>query len=313
MNSELNSSQGHITVALAVYNGEETVEKAVRSILDQSYRNFELYVVEDGSTDRTFEILQSILPEDNRLHVVRMAKNAGTYSAKNLVLKHFCKGEFFAHQDADDFSWEHRFEEQIKFMDENPEIATCGTGIDEFYRTESESPIILCDEEARFNPEDGYFHRRNIYPPLLPVGLCFGDCLDETIRTKLVMNGSLMFRANILKELGGFDGRIALSADTEMIWRILANYPVANIPKVLYSRLFHHGSMTKSKLYGHGSDIRLAYMRKARDRFESIKHLYDEGRVEELKQELKEDLYVADIDFEVFDGGVRNPEAQPSL
>jgi glycosyltransferase involved in cell wall biosynthesis len=168
VNAEQDLQEGHVTIALAVYNGEKTIEKAVRSILEQSYRNFELYVVEDGSTDNTFEVLQSILPEDKRMHVVRMAKNAGTYSAKNLILKHFCRSEFFAHQDADDFSWKPRLEEQIKFMRNNPEIAACGTGIDEFYRDESESPTIACDEIAEFNPEDNYFHRKtfiqNCYP-----------------------------------------------------------------------------------------------------------------------------------------------------
>ena len=313
MNSAQNFKKGHITVALSVYNGEATVEKAVRSLLDQSYRDFELYVIEDGSTDRTFEILESILPEDDRMHVVRMAKNAGTYSAKNLILKHFCDGEFFAHQDADDFSWANRFEEQIKFMSENSEVAACGTGIDEFYKTEAEKPTILCFEDPVYNPEDGYFHRRNIYPPTHPVGITFGVCLDETVKTRLGMNGSLIFRSHILHELGGFDGRTPLAGDTDMLWRILATYPIANIQQVLYSRLFHKNSMTKSKNHGFGSELRTNYMRERRDWLESIKPLYEAGKVEELKQVLKRDLYVANIDFEVFDGGTNQPAAPSSI
>lgn len=289
-----------------MYNGERTVEKAVRSILEQTYRNFDLFVIDDGSTDRTFEVLQSILPEDQNMHIVRMAKNAGTYSAKNLIIRHFCDSEFFAHQDADDFSWPNRFEEQINFLNENPEVAACGTGIDEFYKTEEEKPTILCDEDPTFNPDDGFFHRRNIYPSLLPKGLCFGRCLNENVKTKLSMNGSLMFRTHIMKELGGFDGRTHMAGDTEMLWRILANYPVENIPKVLYSRLFHNGSMTKSKNHGFGAPLRLKYMRQGRDRLEAIKPLYDQGRIDDLKRALKQDLYVADIEFEVFHGGAIN-------
>ncbi len=304
MNTEQDLQEGHITIALAVYNGEKTIEKAVRSLLEQSYRNFDLYVVEDGSTDKTFEILQSILPEDKRMHVVCMAKNAGTYSAKNLVLKHFCRSEFFAHQDADDYSWKPRLEEQDKFMGNHPDVAACGTGIDEFYRDESESPTIVCDEVAEFNPEDNYFHRKNLYTELLPKGICFGICLDETVNTKLVMNGSLMFRTSVLNELGGFDGRAYLSADTDMIWRILTKYSVANIPKVLYSRLFHQDSMTKSKLYGFGSEKRLTYMKDSRNRLRMAKPLYEQGKIEEVIRELKNDMFVADVDFEVFDGGV---------
>jgi glycosyltransferase involved in cell wall biosynthesis len=306
VNVEQDLQEGQITIALAVYNGEKTIEKAVRSILEQSYRNFELYVVEDGSTDNTFDILQSILPEDNRMHVVRMAKNAGTYSAKNLILKHFCHSEFFAHQDADDFSWKPRLEEQIKFMGNHAKIAACGTGIDEFYRDESESPTIVCDEVAEFNPEDNYFHRKNLYTELLPIGICFGVCLDETVKTKLAMNGSLMFRTRVLNELGGFDGRAYLSADTDMLWRILANYSVANLHRVLYSRLFHRGSMTKSPLYGFGSEKRVTYMKDSRNRLRRAKPLYEQGRTEELTQKLKNDMFVADIEFKVFDGGVQN-------
>lgn len=118
------------------------------------------------------------------------------------------------------------------------------------------------------------------------------------------MNGSLMFRANVLNELGGFDGRAYLSADTDMLWRILSNYSVANLQKVLYSRLFHHGSMTKSKLYGFGSEKRVTYMKDSRNRLRMAKPLYEQGRIEEMTQKLKNDMFVAGIDFEVFDGGV---------
>ena len=121
------ASDGHITIALSAYNCEVTIEKAVRSIMEQSYSNFDLYIVDDASTDRTAEIIMKILPEDERLHLIHLEKNSGTYSAKNLVIRDYCHGEFYAHQDGDDFSWKNRLKKQVELLSiPVPQATTCG-------------------------------------------------------------------------------------------------------------------------------------------------------------------------------------------
>ncbi len=187
------SSDGHITIALAAFNREDTIEEAVRSILNQTYRNLDLYVVDDASTDRTSDIVRSILPEDPRLHLIQLKQNGGTYSAKNLVLKQYCKGEFYAHQDADDISWPERFETQLAYLQSHPNTAACGTGIDEFYVSENDKPGVISRFEAEFNEADGLFHRKNLYDPILPQGLKGFPESYERGCLRICMNGSLLF------------------------------------------------------------------------------------------------------------------------
>ena len=300
MNDTAQSKPGHITIALAVFNGEDTIEKAVRSVIEQSYENFDLYVVDDASKDTTFEILQSLLPEDRRLHVIRLEKNEGTYSAKNLVLKEFCKGEFFAHQDADDFSWENRIKAQVEFLGKYPEIAVCGTGIDEFYLSEKESPSTQSDYAPFFNKDDGYFYRENRYPPRISKGASFDLITDKPTHIKIAMNGSLVFRSSVLKQLGGFDGRTRLAGDVELLRRILLFHSIGNLQEILYSRLFHSRSLTKSKIYGFGSDLRNAYVKKARARIRKLKPFYDVGDTQQLVRAATEDMFVGASPYEVY-------------
>lgn len=293
---------GHITIALAVFNGESTIEKAVRSLLEQSYENFDLYVVDDASTDQTFNILRSILPEDRRLHLIRLENNSGTYSAKNLVLKQFCHGEFFAHQDADDISWKDRLKRQVGFLGSHPRIAACGTAIDEFYSSETEGPTTPSNYSPTFEHEDGYFHRKNYYDPFIPEATSFEYSIDNLAHIKIAMNGSMLFRTKILKQLGGFDGRTRLAGDTELFWRLLVFHPLGNLQEILYSRRFHSQSLTKSKAYGFGSELRSAYAKKIKDHMMKLKVFYSRGQTDEIIRGTTQDMYIADSSYTVYHG-----------
>lgn len=303
MSQKKEETPGHITIALAVYNGEDTVSEAVKSLLGQSYQNFDLFVVDDASTDGTFTVLQSLLPEDRRLHVVRLDKNAGTYSAKNLVLREFCRGEFFAHQDADDISWEQRLERQVNYLNHHLEVAACGTGIDEFYADQSSGPTTPSDYPPEFEERNGFFHRKNLYDPWIPRGACFDYSIENLAHIKIAMNGSMLFRAAELKGLGGFDGRTWLAGDTELFWRLLVCHPLGNLQEVLYSRRFHSASLTKSKTYGFGSDMRTRYAQKIKAHMMKLQEFYRRGDTVALTEGTTQDMYVAQGAYQVFHGG----------
>ena len=307
MNTATQTLDGHIDVALSAYNAEETIEKAIRSLLVQTYMDLDVYVVDDGSTDGTFEVLQRLLPEDKRLHVIRLEKNCGTYSAKNLVLKHFCKGEYFAHQDADDFSWENRLSSQVKYLECHPDVGACGTGIDEFYKTESDAPIIPSAFEAKFNTEDGFFHRKNLYDPLIPQGACFAYNVEESSRVRTAMNGSVLCRVKVLRKLGGFDGRTQMAGDSELLFRLMTQHALGNLQEVLYSRLFHSGSMTRSEEFGFGSEKRNKYAAHVRERLSKLKHLNDAGKYDELISAVTETMHVTDCPYRIYHGGEKVP------
>lgn len=116
----------YVTVLMSVYNGEEYLEEAIASILNQTFRDFEFLIIDDSSTDGTAVILASYSRSDSRVIVVTNESNIGLPRSlnKGLALAH---GKYIARMDADDISLPERLEKQVQCMDNNPEIGVCGS------------------------------------------------------------------------------------------------------------------------------------------------------------------------------------------
>ena len=112
-----------ISVVMAAYNGESYVGEAVDSILNQTEKSFELIVVNDGSTDNTKSILESI--SDSRLSIINLPINCGIATARNVGMA-CVKGDYLAVMDADDVSLPDRLAIQSQFLDQNPGIHILG-------------------------------------------------------------------------------------------------------------------------------------------------------------------------------------------
>ncbi|MDF2476031.1 MAG: hypothetical protein K0S24_1514 [Sphingobacterium sp.] len=111
-----------ISLILPVYNGERFLERAIESVLNQSYTNFELIVVNDGSTDASLSICQQFEQIDNRIKVIDKA-NGGVSSARNVGVSH-ASGMFSIHLDADDWIESHMLETMIEKIGENDVLIT---------------------------------------------------------------------------------------------------------------------------------------------------------------------------------------------
>jgi hypothetical protein len=103
-----------VSVIMPAYNADKTIEMSLRSVMNQSYRELEIIVVDDGSTDRTAEIASMLAKEDDRIRVITSPQNAGCYPARNLGLRH-CKGRFITFHDADDISLKGRLHRQLTY------------------------------------------------------------------------------------------------------------------------------------------------------------------------------------------------------
>ncbi|MDT3428365.1 glycosyltransferase involved in cell wall biosynthesis [Paenibacillus forsythiae] len=114
----------NLSVLMPVYNASCFLEHAVESILQQSYTDFELIVINDGSTDNSLEILERY--SDPRIKLIHNGTNSGIVSSLNCGLN-AASGAYIARMDADDYSLPDRFKAQIQFMDLHPEIGVCGT------------------------------------------------------------------------------------------------------------------------------------------------------------------------------------------
>lgn len=113
-----------VTVLLPVYNGQRYLDESLASITAQEYRDFEIVIVDDGSTDETPRIIERWLARDERIVTIRQ-ENGGISRACNAGLA-LARGEYLARQDADDISLPHRLAKQVAALDANAD-AVCVT------------------------------------------------------------------------------------------------------------------------------------------------------------------------------------------
>src|SRR5947209_5635284 len=109
------------SVLLPAFNAEEHLPHAIESILCQTFDDFELLVIDDGSEDGTFDIAKHYAERDPRVVVVQCGTNGGIAKALNQGID-LARGEYIARMDADDWSYPYRLERQIEFMEAHPEI-----------------------------------------------------------------------------------------------------------------------------------------------------------------------------------------------
>ena len=130
-----------ISVIMPVYNGERFLSEAVESILKQTYQDFEFIIVDDGSTDRSLEIIQYYQALDERIILIENGKNIGVASSLNKGIS-AAKGEFIARMDADDISLPERLEQQRAFMFTRPDLGVLGCN---YYRIHADGELMdLC-------------------------------------------------------------------------------------------------------------------------------------------------------------------------
>src|SRR5262245_17330643 len=112
-----------ISVIFPIYNGEKFLHQAMQSVLAQTYQDFEIIAINDGSTDRSAEILESY--RDARIKIIHQ-ENQGLALALNTGIMH-ATGEFIARQDQDDISLPNRFAKQMEYFSHHPDCTLLGT------------------------------------------------------------------------------------------------------------------------------------------------------------------------------------------
>lgn len=208
-----------ISVLLPVYNGEEYISEALTSILDQSNVDLEVVVINDGSTDSSSEIIQKIKDERLRYFV---QSNKGLAASLNFASSR-AVGCFLARQDQDDVSLPGRFERQMSFLQENPDVAMVGTWAE----------IWVGDMKS------GRAHKHPIDDASIKFSLLFDNPF---------VHSSVMIRRSVLEEVGGYceDKSRQPPEDYELWSRIARQYRLANIPEVLMVYREVPGSMSRT-------------------------------------------------------------------
>jgi glycosyltransferase involved in cell wall biosynthesis len=121
-----NATLPEISVVMPVYNAEKYLNEAIDSVLNQTYSNFELIILNDKSTDSSKAIIESYLAKDSRIVFIDKETNVGPANLRNEGFD-LARGTYIALLDADDIAKPTRFEKQIAVLKNNPEIGVCGT------------------------------------------------------------------------------------------------------------------------------------------------------------------------------------------
>jgi len=120
-------NQPLVSVVMSVYNAEKYLVEAIESILQQTYKNFEFIIIDDGSTDRSSDIIKHYALHDHRVKIISR-ENWGLVDSLNEGIQK-AKGKYIARMDADDISFSARLEKQVAFMEKNLDIGLSGTAV----------------------------------------------------------------------------------------------------------------------------------------------------------------------------------------
>ena len=218
----MNKSNPKVSLLMCVYNGETHLREAVESILNQSFKDFELVIVDDGSTDSSWQILSEYSAKDSRIVLIQNEVNLGLEKSLNKGLA-ATKGEYFARQDADDVSRSNRLQLQVDFLDNHPEVGALGTAVE------------LIDEQGN-----------TIGKNILPTD-------RESLQSLLLFNNfmhhsTLMVRSSLMQKLGGYDETMRYVEDYDLWWRLSCLSGLATLPNILLKRRVDNGPRI-SKLY----------------------------------------------------------------
>lgn len=135
-----------VTVFMPVYNSEQYLKEAIESIINQTYKNLELLLVDDGSTDSSVDIINSF--SDERIRLIKNKQNMGIPFTRNVGLKE-ANGKYIAIMDSDDIALPTRIEKQVEFMEKNKHIDAAGSYYYQFggkFMKKVKSPFIRSDE-----------------------------------------------------------------------------------------------------------------------------------------------------------------------
>ena len=210
-----------ISVVMPAYNTGKYIGEALDSILNQTFQDFEVIVIDDGSSDHTVDVVKSYMEKDDRIRLIEN-EHGGVSRARNTGLE-AAKYEWVAFLDSDDISLPERLKKQVAAMQSDPEVIVWDTAM----RVMGENGEIQDEIKIRAPLTKAEFHKMRK--------------LGETI---YVCTNAAIFRRDIALEVGAFDVRFSNSGDTEFFNRMANRGPIICVPEPLTLYRLHSGSVT---------------------------------------------------------------------
>ncbi len=212
-----------VSVIIPTYNRAHLVGRAIQSVLNQTFKDFELIVVDDGSTDNTDDIIKEFQKKDDRITYLKHKKNKGGSAARNAGIK-ASRGEYIAFQDSDDEWLSKKLEKQMRvFNSASLEIGVVYTG---FWRIEN---------------------NRKIYIPASWVVQKEGKIYKELLKGNFVTTQSILVRKVCFDRVGYFDEDLPRLQDWELVIRLSKYYDFKCIDESLLTSHFTPDSISANQ------------------------------------------------------------------
>lgn len=207
-----------VSVIMPVYNAEEFLVETINSVLSQTFIDFEFLIVDDGSTDKSMQILKSY--NDPRIKVFKNNQNLGYVKTLNNLIE-LSNGEYIARQDNDDISLPERLEKQVSFLNKNYDIGICGS-----------NALVF-----------GELNKKTLVP-----------IEDKKIRAYMIINNpmlhpTVMYRKSLFENLNisKYDESLCPAEDYGMWFEISKKTKLANLPDILLKYRWHKNSTSQIK------------------------------------------------------------------
>lgn len=200
-----------VSVTMPVYNGERFLAVAIESILTQTFSDFELIVVDDGSQDSSADIARQFADRDDRIRFIQLERNQGHAVARNRAIEE-ARGQFIAGMDCDDISLPERLQMQVDFLQSHPEIGALGVGV--AIVDEAMVPRIGWNLDER--------HAMIVF--------------EMIVGGPAIVRGAIMIRRHLILGGDGYNSAFRIGPDFELFLRLVwaKEIKYANLPALLY-------------------------------------------------------------------------------
>ena len=193
-----------VSVVMSAYNSESSISESIESILNQSYQNIEFLIIDDCSTDRTADVIESYLEKNKNIKFTKNKTNLGLTKSLNILIKK-SSGQYIARQDADDISLHHRVQEQMQLLKSN-NLDFCTT------RAIIKDSMKLIPGVSSFLPKKIVLKFKNPF-----------------------IHGTLLAKKTVINEIGNYDENFIYAQDYKLFYDLLKyNYNFKVILKPQY-------------------------------------------------------------------------------
>jgi glycosyltransferase involved in cell wall biosynthesis len=210
-----------VSVIIPTFNRAQKVSRAISSALSQTFNDFEIIVIDDGSVDETSDVLAGFR---DRITLISHSENLGVSAARNSGIK-ASQSPFIAFLDSDDYWLPEKLDAQVRYFMENPEAVAC------------QPEEIWVRNGARVNP-----WKKHIKPS--------GDIFEQSLKLCVVSPSAVMVRRELLDEVGLFDEDFPVCEDYDLWLRIACRYPIYLVNTYLLVKEGGHSDQLSSMLKG---------------------------------------------------------------